>query len=1029
LSRASRLAALVSLWLIGPGHAEVPEPLRLAPGAPVERTLSGKERHAYVLAGTGKPLLVTVEQRGIDVVLSAPGKSPVEVNTDGSRWGTESLLMPAGTEALRIEVSPAVPEAPAGRYEVRVEPLADATAGDRDRIEAERLFTEAGALQRRGTAEGLRGAAERAGQALEIWRRLGGAREQARTLYFLATLDYQLGRSAEAEASSRQSLSLWDELHDPLDKGDALALIGLAEWAQGDDAGALERSQEAREIFHGQGERWGEAVTLNNVCLIRHSRGEWLAAVPCYEEALRLLRETGDPAAETSALINLGGVYDLLGEPQRALDAYGQTLARARGAGDRAREAQSQNNLAVVYMGLGETREALARYEQALSLFRALGDRRGEARALNNLGVACRRTGEPQRSAGFLEEALALRREISDRRGEAATLNNLGRAREDLGDVPKALDLYRQSLTAGRSVADRRGEAVSLHLIGAAEGRLGNAPEALARLAEALEARRALGDRPGQAETLTALAQVERGLGRLDPARAHAGEALDLIESQRVRVTDPDLRATYLATQQRAFDLAIGLERRAEASLVLAERARARSLLELLQEARAEVRRGIDPALRARELEVADRLSAAVARQLELPGGAPSKERKAAVERGVRDLLAESEKVAEEVRRTSPRYAALTQPRPLDAAGIRGLLGPDTLLLEYRLGEDKSFLWAVTAGAVERHELPRREVIETLARRVYGELSTAAAGARTGKGAARELSRRVLGPVAGRLAGRRLAIVADGALQYIPFAALPEPGHPERFLIESHEVVSLPSASVLAVDRAVPVGRRPAAGLAVLADPVFSAGDPRVQASRRGPSGLSRLPETRREAEAITALLPPAEVKILLGFDARRGTVVGGDLDRYRIVHFATHGVIDAETPRLSGLVLSLVDRQGKPQEGFLSLADVYNLDLAADLVVLSGCETALGREIRGEGLIGLVRGFLYAGSRSVAASLWRVQDRATAELMARFYRTLLQQRKPPAAALREAQLSILREHRWHQPYSWAGFVVQGDWR
>jgi CHAT domain-containing protein len=156
---------------------------------------------------------------------------------------------------------------------------------------------------------------------------------------------------------------------------------------------------------------------------------------------------------------------------------------------------------------------------------------------------------------------------------------------------------------------------------------------------------------------------------------------------------------------------------------------------------------------------------------------------------------------------------------------------------------------------------------------------------------------------------------------------------------------------------------------------------------------------------------------------------MGGDLGRYRIVHFATHGVIDAEQPRLSGLVLSLVDRDGRPQTGFLSLADVYNLDLAADLVVLSGCETALGREIRGEGLVGLVRGFLYAGSHSVVASLWRVQDRATAELMARFYRALLQRGKPPAAALREAQLSILRERRWRQPYSWAGFVVQGDWR
>lgn len=898
-----------------------------------ERALSTGECHSYDLDGIGQPLLVTVEQRGIDVLVSATGQRAVEVNTAGSRWGTESLLLAPGAETLRVEVSPAAPGAPSGRYEIRVEALAGAAAEDRGRIEAEGLFTEAGVLERQGTAEGLRGAVDRAGKALEIWLRLGPTREQARTSYLLAVLQYRRGRSKEAEALGRQSLGLWEELRDLLGKGDALALIGLARWAQGDDAGALERSQAAREVFRDQGERWGEAVTLNNVCLIRHSRGEWRAAVPCYEEALRLLRETGDPASETSALINLGGVHDLLGEPQRALDAYDRALARARNAGDHAREAQSLNNLAVVYMGLGENREALAHYERALALFRGIGDRRGEARALSNLGAAYRRAGEPRRSIGFLEKALALRREIGDRRGEAATLNNLWRAREDLGDGGRAVEIYQQSLEVGRSSEDRRSEAVSLHRIGDAEGRMGHARKALARLGEALEIRRALGDWPGQAETLTVLAWVERGLGRPDLARAHVDEALGLIESLRVRVTDPDLRASYLAIQQRAFEVALVLEQQleleepgkghAEVALGLAERDRARSLLELLQESRMEIRQGVDPALREREREVAGRLSAAAARRMELLGGSLPAERKAVAEKELSELLAESNRIAAEVRRTSPRYALLTQAQPLDAAAIRGLLDSDTLLLQYWLGEEKSFLWAVTAGSVELRELPRREQIEALARRVYAELSTVEAGAGSERKAARELSRMVLGPVAGRLEARRLAIVADGALQYIPFAALPEPGHAASFLIERHEIVSLPSASVLAADRAVAAGPRPAppvlAVLAVLADPVFSTDDPRVHAERRtattgaevplggraehAASGLSRLPATRREAEAIAALLPPAEVKVFLGFAARRSTVVGGDLDRYRILHFATHGVIDAETPRLSGLV------------------------------------------------------------------------------------------------------------------------------
>jgi CHAT domain-containing protein len=274
--------------------------------------------------------------------------------------------------------------------------------------------------------------------------------------------------------------------------------------------------------------------------------------------------------------------------------------------------------------------------------------------------------------------------------------------------------------------------------------------------------------------------------------------------------------------------------------------------------------------------------------------------------------------------------------------------------------------------------------------------------------------------------------VADGALQYIPFAALPLPGDlaGRAPLIERHEIVVLPSASVLALRKREPPPSEPS--IAILADPVFDRGDPRVRRdfTDRAPSepgiALSRLPASQREAEAISALLP-GRTWTALGFQASRATAFGGELARHRIVHFATHGVIDAETPELSGLVLSLVDERGKPQEGFLGLNDIYNLDLHADLVVLSGCETALGRDMRGEGLIGLSRGFLYAGASRVLASLWQVQDRPATEIMVRFYRALLQEHLPPAAALRSAQLSLWRERRWRDPFYWGAFVLQGE--
>jgi CHAT domain-containing protein len=252
--------------------------------------------------------------------------------------------------------------------------------------------------------------------------------------------------------------------------------------------------------------------------------------------------------------------------------------------------------------------------------------------------------------------------------------------------------------------------------------------------------------------------------------------------------------------------------------------------------------------------------------------------------------------------------------------------------------------------------------------------------------------------------------------------------------------------------------RKPAPkAVAVLADPVFSLRDGRLGAAAIAQRGqprssseaeahtesdrqltrsvrdvgldLSRLPHTRQEAEAIFSLAPPGEGMKALDFNATRAIATSPELSQYRIVHFATHGLLDSQHPELSGLVLSLVDKHGKPQSGFLSLEDIYNLDLPAELVVLSACETGLGKEINGEGLIGLTRGFMYAGAQRVVASLWSVNDAATADLMASFYQGILRDKLPPAAALRQAQAQMWKRVRWKSPYYWAAFQIQGDWK
>jgi len=238
--------------------------------------------------------------------------------------------------------------------------------------------------------------------------------------------------------------------------------------------------------------------------------------------------------------------------------------------------------------------------------------------------------------------------------------------------------------------------------------------------------------------------------------------------------------------------------------------------------------------------------------------------------------------------------------------------------------------------------------------------------------------------------------------------------------------------------------------VAVLADPVFDSSDPRIaslsqgratgveetlaadvkrSAAESGLEGFARLRFSRQEAEQIARLAPEGEKFKALDFAASRAAATSAELSQYRIVHFATHGLINSRHPELSGIVLSLVDEQGRPQNGFLRLYDVYNLKLGADLVVLSACQTALGKEVKGEGLVGLTRGFMYAGAPRVAASLWRIDDRASAELMKRFYQRMLGEGMSAASALRAAQVAMWREKRWEAPYHWAGFTLQGEWK
>ncbi len=864
---------------------------------------------------------------------------------------------------------------------------------------------------------------------------------------------------------------------------------------------AISKFAAAVPLYHAANDKAEEADALNSIGTLYSNLGEPQQALAYFAQALPLYAAVGDRGGEAVELNNMGSVYVNLGELQKALDAFGQALPRLRAVQDGRGEAITLNNMGGLYFQLGDSQKALSYFAQALPLHHAAGDQGGEAVTLTNMGDIAFSAEHKQQALDYYTRALPLYRAVGDRRSEAVALNQIGQVYADLDNLQKAVEYYQQALPLSRAVGDRGGEALILGNVGAAFLAIGEQQEALETYQQILPLYQAIGDRSSEARTLLNIAFNERGTNQPEAALRDAEAALAILESLRTQIASRELRSSYFASVHEYYEFYIELLMQlhgqkpaagyAGRALQASERARARSLLEALAEAGADIRQGVDATLLARERALQQSLNEAARKQISIRSGPHAEEEAAAIAKQLDALTGEYQQVEAQIRQTSPRYAALTQPQPLSLPEVQGLLDDETMLLEYALCREHSYLWVVTSGSIKSYELAKSADIEAAAREFYAVLTDAhkwtgsasgnaaerglrpastapAATAATGSGvpgAATRLAQLVLAPVAAQLGQKRLIVVADGALQFIPFAALPLPaaqtsGPPTyRPLITEHEIVSLPSASTLGVLRAEVAGRKPAAKtLAVLADPVFMRSDTRLAAVKNvdvranndaaqaqrglalnvakaatdtGRAGLQipRLPGTRKEAEQLLTLVPAAEQMHVFDFAANRAAVTSADLGAYRYVHFATHGFLDSQHPELSGLLLSMYDGQGLPQDGFLRAHEVYNLKLAADLVTLSACQTGLGKEIKGEGLVGLTRGFMYAGAPRVLVSLWSVSDEGTAELMTRFYRGILQDGQRPAAALQAAQVAMLKEQKFAAPFYWAAFTLQGEWR
>ena len=856
-------------------------------------------------------------------------------------------------------------------------------------------------------------------------------------------------------------------------------------------------------------------------------------AIEKFESSRELLRELNLPQGEGAVLTMLGGIYHLLEQDQKAIEKFEESLPLFHAADEKRGAAIALLHLGLIRAKLGEMEKAKDNFDGSLALFRAIPDPHGEAIVLSTIGSLNVFLGKPEEMTGYynkvlalsqakassesaaaiaalqpvykvmtlnimehpeqaeeaIEQLVAVAREFRIPRVEALLLLTLGLQHSFERKTQKALAKYEQALPLFRDDFDRNGEGAALFGICMSHINAGNYQKRFCD--QALEIQRATGNIQAESLTLKQIAIGERGRGNLAASLTAIESAVANVESVRAKVISPELRLSFFAGSQDYYDFYIDLlmllhkQRPNDGydgkALQAAERARARSLLDTLMEANADIRQGVDAALLQREREIQQRLNAKAQIQMQL-SQRRSETQAVAIAAEIEGLIKEFQQVEAQIRKTSPHYSALTQPRPLTLKEIQTqVLDEDTMLLVYSLGEERSYLWAVTSSSITSHELAKRADIETAAQRFY-DLLTARNVWKPGEtsiqrearieradagisAAAVAVSQLVIAPVTSQLGNKRLVVVADDVLHFVPFGALPvvagsasgtnRQRRATRLLIEDHEIVNLPSASALAVIRGEVAGRRRASkGVMALADPVFMNNDERLKAS--GDNGLPvpelskdrqlvkaaedtgividgtnvpRLPGTRQEAEHIGAMVPAIERRIALDFAASRETATSAELGQYRYVHFSTHGLLNSVHPELSGLVLSLVNERGDTQNGFLLAHEIFNLKLAPEVVVLSACRTGMGKNVRGEGLVSLTRGFMYAGAPRVTVSLWGVSDLGTTELMVRFYQGMLKEGMRPAAALRAAQVGLMNDKRWASPYYWAPFTLQGEWR
>ena len=860
----------------------------------------------------------------------------------------------------------------------------------------------------------------------------------------LSSAEYFLGNYEASIAAAQKAIALYKISGDEYWQGILLGNLAYTYRETGDTDDALAASEQALAVARKLEDQYGIVFNLEALATVHLSRGELEQAFELYYQALDATRVQPYPQVEAAIWSGLGDLYSQLNDEKRAEESFGKALTLAKAASDTAGMLKVTSSLGDLYLRHGQAKSALAALKEGRNEAKKLGLVREEAILGTGVARSEAALGEDQAAREDFRAAVQAASRIANKDAEASVLLHFADFEYRVGDKARARELYEKSFDLWMQESNRAQAAMAL----------------------------------------ASLARLDADAGDLHKAAKEIEDALGYFETSRATIASRELRTSFFSSKHAYYDLGVSIWMRLDAlepkqgydakAFEAAERASSRALLDEMAGANAIVPAFANaPADLLREQKQnQSRLDALFARLRRL-ADEPDKNsaQLSKVRADIEQQLAASDALDARIRAGSGGNAEFGEAGKASAEEIAKMLGSRSALVEYWVGTDETYVWLVTPAGLQSYALgTNREAIRAETQR-WLDVLQARSVEKSGEGLedrarrvasadaaerieAEKFGKLLLGPVEKLTNIDRIYIVPDGPLASIPFAALSltparETGAKTAAarLVSRFEILTEPSESMLRVlmagDGATAAQSAPR--IAVLADAVYSANDPRVSvagarrnepaaesetlrwANEAGMAHLPRLVASRDEAKAIATLNGESRTSVDLGFKAATETVRNRDWSQYAMVHFGVHALLNTERPAFSGVVLTMVDPDGTPRDGVLWLNDIYQLHMPVQLVVLGGCRTANGREIPGEGLEGLSRAFFLAGARTVMGSLWSVEDRQTSLLMQRFYRNLIREEMGPGAALRKAQLATANAAGTAAPYFWAGFTVQGD--